>query len=136
MRGQFVSRHGCSQPHSTLDHSRSRPRSGHTPISTLSPQTVLEISMGLLIHNNGLIGRRNGTLCVLPTLSVDFHGTSRAMLARGPVAQRQRRISPSRPEEGFCLLSSIRSRWGAYGPTLTCSAMNMTGLLSVFCHWS
>lgn len=87
--------------------------------------------MGLLIHNNGLIGRRNGTLYVLPALSVDLLGTSRAMLARGPVAQRQRRICPCRPEGGFCLLSSIRSRWGAYGPTLTCSANNMTDRPSV-----
>lgn len=110
-----------------------RRRSGHTPISSLSPppQTVLEISTGLSIHNNGLIGRRNGTLCVLPAFAVHLHGTSGAMLARGPVAQRQRRICPCRPEGGFCLLSSIRCRWGAYDPTLTCSANNMTDRPSV-----
>lgn len=128
VRGQSVSRHGCSchTPHLIL---AKRLRSGHTPMSSLSPQTVLEISLGLLIYNNGLKGRRNGTICVLPALSVALHGTSGAMLARGPVAQRQRRICPSRPEGGFCLLPSMRSP-GAYGPTLTCTAKNMTGLLS------
>lgn len=94
MRGQFVSRHGCSQPHSTLDLSQKAEEQPHSNKLSIPPQTVLEISMGLLMHNNGSIGRRNGTLYVLPALSVDLHGTSGAMLARGPVAQRQRRICP------------------------------------------